>query len=208
MKFTRKLPSENKDRSSKMQADGWKRLKEPPNIGMAILSSLPISVILMILTFLWLMRISTSLREQLQPNFRVTLQFDLFTILYFGMMLIFLLVHELIHAIFIPNFFRSQKTFWGMNGLFGFVYTEEPITKSRFMVISVMPLLILSFLLLLVMELLGFLNNFIMFLCILNAGGACVDILNLILISVQVHKGGSIVGNGNITLYKRKMRID
>lgn len=30
MKFTRKLPSENKDISSKMQADGWKRLKEPP----------------------------------------------------------------------------------------------------------------------------------------------------------------------------------
>lgn len=162
----------------------------------------------MILTFLWLIRISTSLREQLQPNFRVTLQFDLFTILYFGMMLIFLLVHELIHAIFIPNFIRSQKTFWGMNGLFGFVYTEEPITKSRFMVISVMPLLILSFLLPLVMELLGFLNNFIMFLCILNAGGACVDILNLILILVQVPKGGSIVSNGNVTLYKRKMRMD
>lgn len=203
MKFTRKIPSENKEKSAKLQADGWKKLREPPNTGMAILSSLPISVILMILTFLWLTGISTSLREQFQPNFTVTLQFNLFSILYFGMILLFLLVHELIHGFFIPNSFRSQKTFWGINGLFGFVYTEEPITKRRFLVISVMPLLLLSFLLPLVMELLGLLNNYLMFLCVLNAGGACVDILNLFLISVQVPKNGNIVSNGNVTFYKR-----
>lgn len=203
MKFIRKLPSENKEMSAKLIENGWSKLKEPSNLGITILYSLPISVILMILDFVWIIRTSPALREQLQTDFSFTLHINIFTIFYFGFIILFLLLHELLHGLFVPHFHNGEKTFWGLNGFFGFVYTEEQLSKRRFMVVSIMPLLILSFLLPVVLEALGYMNNFIIFLCILNAGGACVDLLNAFLISVQVPANGVIVNNGTATFYKR-----
>ena len=86
--------------------------------------------------------------------------------------------------------------------MFAFVYTEEKIKKSRFIIISVMPYLILSFISPIVLSSLGVLNGFLCFLCLLNAGGSCVDLLNIILISKQAPNDSYILSNGHNTYYK------
>lgn len=95
-----------------------------------------------------------------------------------------------------------------MNGLFGFVYTEEVISKIRFVVVSVMPLLLLSFVFPLAAMQTGLLHRgFVVFLCVLNAGGSCVDVLNLLLIAFQVPKGGLVVSNGPRSFYRGPVAV-
>lgn len=47
-----------------------------------------------------------------------------------------------------------------------------------------------------------YLNPSIAFLCLLNAMGGCVDLLNMFFIGIQVPKGGIIINNGHETYYK------
>lgn len=110
-------------------------------------------------------------------------------------------LHELIHAAFIPNITKSDKTFWGLNGLFGFVFTTEPINKGRFLIISCMPFLLLSFCALPIAYLCGFLNTYTFLLFFINAAGSCVDFLNIILIIFQVKGNRAIINNGFETYY-------
>ena len=70
------------------------------------------------------------------------------------------------------------------------------------MLISIMPLLLLSFILPAVLSIFGISNWFIIFLCIINAGGSCVDVLNMFLIAGQVLQNGTIVNNGYSTYFK------
>ena len=44
MQFMKKIPGENKKRTKELLSSGWNRLKEPSNLGIAILYSLPISI--------------------------------------------------------------------------------------------------------------------------------------------------------------------
>lgn len=46
------------------------------------------------------------------------------------------------------------------------------------------------------------LNGFICLLCVINAYGSCVDLLNIVLISVQVPKDSYIKMNGAETYYR------
>jgi hypothetical protein len=52
-------------------------------------------------------------------------------------LLLLLVLHELLHLIFIPNFIQSKKTYVGINGFGAFVTTEEEITKRRFILVTV-----------------------------------------------------------------------
>lgn len=133
-------------------------------------------------------------------KFELTLNLNIFV--YLVAIIIFLFIHELIHAIYVPNMLKSNKTYWGFNGMFAFVYTEEKIKKSRFIIISLMPYITLSFILPMILSIFGILNGFICLLCLLNAGGSCVDLLNIILISFQVPNGGYVISNGHNTYYK------
>ena len=117
------------------------------------------------------------------------------------MILALMILHELLHAVFIPGFLKSGKTFFGFNGLFGFVFTTESIKKARFLIISVMPFIILSIVLPIVLNAFQLLNGFTVFLCLVNAAGSCVDFLNVALILFQVPDGNIIVSNGFETYY-------
>lgn len=113
-----------------------------------------------------------------------------------------MLVHEMLHAIFIPNFIKSEKTEWGLNGVFGFVFTTEPIKKQRFLFISCMPFILLSIVALFLFDLFGCLNGYTLALCLINAAGSCVDFLNMLLIGAQVKKNCTIINNGFETYYR------
>lgn len=202
MKYIKKMPSTNKELSIKLQNEGWKKLKEPSNMMAATLYSMPFAFMLGGIVVLITVFLNPSLFQFLQKDsYNFTLSFNLFTILYIIIIFAFIMLHELIHALFIPNFIRSDKTFWGINGLFGFVFTTEPIKKGRFIIISIMPCVLLSFLLPFILNLFRLLNGYTLFLCLLNAMGSCVDFLNVCLIAFQVPKGQTIINNGFETYY-------
>lgn len=137
--------------------------------------------------------------EERAINF--TVSFNFATLLYIIGIFVFMLIHEFIHAVLIPNFIKSDKTFWGINGLFGFVFTTEPIKKRRYIIISFMPCILLSIILPILLDMVQLLNGYMAFLCVLNAMGSCVDFLNVVLIVFQVPNNAVIINNGFETYY-------
>ncbi len=65
-----------------------------------------------------------------------------------------------------------------------------------------MPLLILSFVFPFLTWTAGRWSWYLIFLSVLNAGGACVDLLNMILVAVQIPRKGIMVSNGYAAFYK------
>ena len=47
-------------------------------------------------------------------------------------------------------------------------------------------------------------NGFIMFLCVLNAGGSCVDVFYTLLILFKIPNGSIVKNNGAVTFYKKR----
>lgn len=203
MKYIRKIPMEDQARTQELLSNGFQRLKEPKSIGAAMGWSLPLSILLMILNGIWCYSLDPSMFDFLDGRgMLLEITVDLKIILYLAGIIAYTLVHEAIHAVFIPKVWESRKTYWGFNGLFGFVYSEEKISKERFLLVSVMPLLILSFVFPFLMWTAGMWSRYLIFLSVLNAGGACVDLLNMILMTVQVPGKGIVVSNGYATFYK------
>lgn len=202
MKFTRKKPTTDKQLRLELESNGWKKIREPRNFMATVLLSLPFAFLLSILTICityWLSPFTYSFFKEDSLSIEIT--FNLSIVIYICFIFVFLLIHELLHAVFIPNFMKSDKTFLGINGLFGFVYTTEKIKKSKFIIISIMPYFLLSIILPCILNLLGLLNGYTIFLCLLNAAGSCVDVLNICLI-LQVPNGAVIINNGFETYYK------
>jgi hypothetical protein len=117
-----------------------------------------------------------------------------------------LFLHELLHLIFIPDFLRSDRTGAGITAVGGFVYTEEVLTRSRHLLITITPFAIISVLLPVILGMSGLLTPAFFFPILLNSLGSSVDILTLILVLVQVPPGSSLVSNGPITCWKQEAK--
>lgn len=203
MKYIKEIPDENKELTEELVQKGWNILKEPSSLSKTIALSIPISIILMVIAIGYLMILFPEKLDMANVDgFSIEITINVKLLLYIGGLLAYTFLHEMIHAMMIPNVFRSEKTYWGMNGCFGFVYSEDEIKKGRFILISIMPLIVLTFMVPLVLKIAGISPWYILLLCVINAGGACVDIFNLILIIKQVHSAGMVVSNGMRTLYK------
>jgi len=202
MKYAKKIPPTDKTLSEQLMGAGWKKLKEPSNLCMATLLSIPFAFLLGGTTIGIIYLLRPALFDFLKASsFEIIFNIDLKIVLYIIVLFVFMAIHELIHAIFIPNFAQSDNTFFGINGLFGFVSTTEPIKKGRFIVISIMPFIILSVIFPIVLNLFQLLNGYMLFLCLLNAMGSCVDFLNIILIIFQVPNKSTVINNGFETFY-------
>lgn len=203
MKYIKEIPDENKNLTEELVQKGWNILKEPSSLSKTIALSIPVSVVLMAIAIGYLMLLFPEKLDMANVDgFSMKITINLNLILYIVGLLAYTFLHEMIHALMIPKVFRSEKTYWGMNGCFGFVYSEEEVKRSRFVLISIMPLLVLTFAVPLVLKIAGISPWYILLLCVINAGGACVDIFNLILIIKQVPSSGMVVSNGMRTLYK------
>ncbi len=202
MRYIKKIPMD-KALSEKLKAEGWKKLKEPSNLGTAILLSIPFMLINMIIFMFIAFYLYPPLKEILFSKQGISLSFslNLISLIYVAIIFVFMSLHEFIHAIFIPNVLKSNKTYWGINVFFAFVFTTERIKKSRFLIISIMPFILLSFVLPFVLSLLGWLNGYIILLCLINAMGSSVDCLNSCLVAIQVPKGSYIINNGFETYF-------
>ncbi|AKA67843.1 DUF3267 domain-containing protein [Clostridium scatologenes] len=204
MKYSKKIPSTDKELSSKLISEGWVKIKEPSNLGIATLLSIPFMFINGIVSMGIFYYLYPPFKELFfnQHEFSITFKINLFTLVYVAIIFMFMTIHEFIHAFFIPNVFKSDKTYWGINALCGFVYTTEKIKRNRFLIISIMPFILLSVILPFIISFLGWLNGFIIFLCLINAMGSCVDCLNICLVAIQVPRGSYIVNNGFETYFK------
>ena len=111
------------------------------------------------------------------------------------------ILHEIIHLILIPNFKKSEITFFGIKVWGGFVFTKEKIGRNRYILISIAPFIILSIFLPLIIGVLNLLNGIFVFLAFINALASSINVLNIFLIFLQVPSEGLIVNNGFETYY-------
>ena len=206
MKYTKKVPETDFNLRDELISKGWKKIKEPSNLMLSILLSLPFMFVNGIIFISVAYSLYPPLKEFLNSNdnFGITLNINYTTLLLYILgIYLFMTIHEFTHGCFIPNFLKSNKTYWGINAFCGFVCTTEKIKKSRYIIISIMPFFLLSIIFPIILSALGLLNNFIVFLCFLNAMGSCVDFLNICIILSQVPNGSYIINNRFETYFKQ-----
>lgn len=204
MKYTKYLPKTDKNLSNQLLTDGWKKLKEPSNLTLATLISIPFMLFCSIIFLGLIFYINPDYKNFFKFNDSIsfTIKINLKTFLFLVGIYSFTLLHELIHAVFIPNALKSDKVYFGVRLLYGFVYTNEKISKFSFIIVSIMPFIILSIIFPILLNTFGLLNNYILFLCLLNALGSSVDFLNIFLILTQVPNKSYLITNGFETYFK------
>ena len=203
MRYVKKIPLTDRELSNKLISEGWTKLKEPSNLGIATLLSVPFMFINGAISMVIAFYLYPPLKELLnsKQGFSLSFTVNLFTLIFLVIIFAFMALHEFVHVFFIPNILKSDKTYWGINGFFGFVYTTEKIKKGRFLIISIMPFILLSVILPFILNILGWLNGYIILLCLINAMGSCVDCLNICLVVMQVPNDSYIVNNGFETYF-------
>ncbi|MCD1295055.1 hypothetical protein CUJ83_08600 [Methanocella sp. CWC-04] len=200
IKIITKIPKTDNRKHSCLINDQWVLLKEPKNVLTAIMASIPfmainaLITISIIKTFTTIPFLDTGL---ILNNLSITI--NLIDIL--GILLI-LIIHEFTHLIFIPDFYRSDKTYAGITYAGGYVYTEEVLTRKRYLIISIAPFFILSIILPIILGITGTLSPLMIFLILLNSIGSSVDILSMVLVFLQVPAGSHLVCSGNNTYWK------
>ncbi|WP_338558707.1 DUF3267 domain-containing protein [Paraclostridium sordellii] len=204
MKYTKYLPKTDKNLSNQLLTDGWKKIKEPSNLTLATLISIPFMLFCSIIFLGLIFYINPDFKNffKFSDSISFTIKINLKTLLFLVGIYSFTLLHELIHAVFIPNALKSDKVYFGVLLLYGFVYTNEKISKLRFVIVSIMPFIILSIIFPILLNTFGLLNNYILFLCLLNALGSSVDFLNIFLILTQVPNKSYLIINGFETYFK------
>ncbi|MBN1455695.1 MAG: DUF3267 domain-containing protein [Methanomicrobia archaeon] len=199
--FTR-LPPTDPERLGDLQNRGWVRLGEPKCALTALLVSLPLMAVTAALTLGIFTLFAAFSREDLGfagPSF--SLSFSISLPLVLGILAV-LVCHELSHLLFIPNVLRSDSTGVGMTVLGAVVYTEEVLSRSRHLLISIAPFAIISVLVPIVLGIAGLLTPAFFVPILLNSLGSSVDLLIAMLVLTQVPAGASLVSNGRVTCWK------
>ena len=201
MEFVKKIPPTDRELSDSLVCGGWKKIKEPSNLFFAILCSIPLMAVNGVVTYLVIKPFYDPITEIIK-NQSISFEINIFAMLAVLVIFFLLIIHEFLHALFIPHFFRSDQTYWGLNLNGGFVATTQKLTKANFIVISIAPFILISFILPIILGLLGLMNGFVLFIVIFNAMASSVDILNLLLILFQVPQKSFIINNGFETYYQ------
>jgi hypothetical protein len=182
-------------------AGQWVKLEEPKNMLTAILASVPFMVLNATITLL-----IAGLFVPVSPEYfgiggtSFSFQIDLLPLL-FGVVGI-LVAHELVHILCIPDFIRSDTTCMGITFGGGFVYTEEKLTRTHYLLISFAPFIVISLILPCILGMLHLLSPLILGLLVLNSLGSSVDILIAVLVLMQVPSTAYLVANGRDTYWK------
>jgi hypothetical protein len=199
MKIQNKLPRYNESLHVELIKNEWIPMKEPKNLISAIFLSIPLMIINALISIGVINIFSTiSLKEFGLTSDSISITINLGIIF---LIVLLVILHELLHLIFIPNFIKSEKTLIGLTLFGGFVTTEEEISKSRYLFITIAPFIIISLILPLILSFFGILTSTLKFLILLNSIASSVDILNLLLIIKQVPKNGTLKSNGPKTYW-------
>lgn len=201
IRIQNKMPISNEAVHLELMKNEWVPMREPSNVGMAILFSLPIMILNALITIGAIYVFSSiSLAEFGFSAKSITIYIPYGVIIWIFFLLI---THELIHLLLIPNFRKSNKTFIGLTPFGGYVLTEEELSKSRYIMVTVAPFVIISIITPFLLSMFDLLTPTLKFLILLNSLASSVDILNFILILVQVPKRAKLVSNGTKTYWKK-----
>ncbi|WP_427107743.1 DUF3267 domain-containing protein [Lysinibacillus xylanilyticus] len=203
MKLLYKLPKSKPNLHLDLIKNGWIPMKEPKNLISAILLSIPLMIVASMIS-IGVINIFSSIswRDFGFTSGGISININLSVIL--GIVFL-LIIHELLHLMFIPNFMKSEKTSVGLTLFGAFVMTEEKISKPRYMFITIAPFMIISVISPLILSICGLLTTTIKFLIILNSMGSSVDLLNVLLIVKQVPKNATLTSNGANTYWKNAL---
>ncbi|AWS27205.1 DUF3267 domain-containing protein [Clostridium perfringens] len=202
MRYINSIPKKSSKQYNEMINQGWIPLKEPRNLILAIIISIPISILciyLSLIPFYTLNNYFITILKNIIFSDHFVIDINL---LYILIIYTYIFIHELIHLIFIPNFINSKCTFISLKFWGGFVYTEEKISKLRFLIVTIMPFIILSFIVPFLMMFLGLPKSLVLTLLIVNSAGSSVDILTFFLVLIQVPKNSNIKNLGARTFFK------
>ncbi len=135
---------------------------------------------------------------------RISITIDLQDLAYFlGLSIVIIFIHELLHLVFVPGSLTSDKAFLGITYFGGFAYSEEILSKSRFILVLLAPFIVISIIMPGVLGTLNLLNPLVKFVILSSVMGSGVDILTLILVLIQVPAGAYLTCNGMKTYWKR-----
>jgi len=202
LKLVRNVPPADKALAERLRAEGWRKIKEPRRLTQAILMALPLMFIAGV-TSLGVIRLFYAPVGILAgASISITISINPATLGYLAALLALTPLHEMIHALAIPDVFRSNRTVLGLRPFGGFVATTQILTRNRFILVSTSPFLVLSIVLPVILGLFSQLNGFWAFLVILNALGSGVDLLNIVLILHQTPLNSRIVNNAFETYYR------
>ena len=200
MKITTKIPKKTPEKHIELINDKWVQLKEPKSLMTSMLVSFPIMILNALITIGIIHIIMPTSLAVFDINlYAFSVVIHLYDII--GL-IILLMIHEILHLIFIPNFFKSDKTYIGLTPLAGFVYTEEYLSKSRYIIITIAPFVLISIIAPVILGTMGILTPLITILILLNSMASSVDILMLILILFQAPANSYINSNGMNTYWK------
>lgn len=200
LKIKNQLPKVSEPLHAQLVRDGWMLLKEPNNMGTSIFTSVPfmfLNAIFSIVIINMFSKFSFPLLDQTSNV--ITIHIDFIFIV--GLFLL-IIVHELLHLIFVPNFFRSDKTYLGFTPFGCFVYTEEEIYKAWYIFITLVPFIVLSVLFPIILGIFGLLTPTLITLILINAIGSSVDTLTFVFVVRQVPKHAILRSNGTKTYWK------
>lgn len=154
MIYRKKVPPTDDNLSETLLYNGWIKMKEPKNLFVSIILSVPIMVANAAITIFLIQPIKNWLigLGRILGSGGLTFSIDLKSIAYIVAIFVFLVMHEMLHAVFVPSFIKSQKTFWGITPFGGFVSTTEELSKLRFVFISVSPFVALSILMPIILD--------------------------------------------------------
>ncbi|KKH48961.1 hypothetical protein EO93_02495 [Methanosarcina sp. 1.H.A.2.2] len=202
MRLRYKFPQVNSERHSELITSNWIQLREPDNIASTILAAVPLMILNTLLSIAVLNMFSPFSLADLGIN---SLQTITLTINFqdVACLIGLVFIHELIHLVFIPDFLISDKTFLGITYFGGFIYSEEAVSKSRYILITLAPFVLLSIILPGILGALGLLNPLVKVLILLNAMSSGVDMLTLVLVLIQVPADVYFTSNGIRTYWKK-----
>lgn len=135
---------------------------------------------------------------------QISITIDLQDLVYFvGLSVVIIFIHELLHLVFVPGFLTSDKAYLGITYFGGFAYSEEVLSKSRFILVLLTPFLVISIILPGILGVLNLLTPLVKFIIIASAMGSGVDMLALVLVLIQVPAGAYLTCNGMRTYWKK-----
>jgi len=181
MIYSKIIPRIDQHLSESLLSNGWTKIRESKNLLITILLSIPFMVLNATITLFAISPIRSwviGLGEMMLGD-GIVLNFIVPAVGIVGIS-VYLIIHELLHAVFTPNFPKSKKTHWGITFFGGFVSTTEEISKSRFILISIAPFIALSLAMPALFIAFNAFNGYIAFFAILNALGSSVDILMVV----------------------------
>lgn len=186
---------------------GWTKLREPAPWLMMWLS-LPLGIVAAIaVAWAWVML------GKVQPgvSFQARSMVEAFGALAAALaaLMALIAVHELLHAAAMPDFGLSRQTIigvWPSHGMF-YAHHDGPLTKERFLVVFLMPLLVISVLVPAACMLAGWKPAWLALLTILNALFACGDLFGVLLIFFQVPSGAICRNQGWMTWWRRPAQV-